>query len=762
MNNKNSLHFYFCAVLFVISVLILFPTQDIAYKTELPVVGQSSPRSIIAKISFDIPKNPQELEEEMKKAKEKVHPVFQYNDDITKRLSENFETLISQIESYKKLQKEISEANESDQKKISTASDIYQSLVRKISTTALNQLSQNDAARDTLKVIFNSMIEQGISNTLIAEQRREVTMFEEAHNISAVNHILYSRGDVVLIKNREEAIVEISQVRPKELLIDIVLEKHKNAFNANQGVSSAFYEILYVFLSPSNIIYLETETEKRKTEAAAQVHPSKGMVPRGMEIIAQGSIVTKETLEKLEAMQIALQKDQAKFLYTASYGQYLLLFMIVSTLCFYLWRFRPNKSLRSTQIWAVAIIALSQVILFRFVHDFFLTFIENEHLNPVWAYPFAFAPVLAAVLFTFRTSIAFSVWSAVLFGIFSGYDLSFCIAAFLISFTMTLVVHRIRYRIRFIQALCIGLGVFVISLAGILLLRNSMSWTSYWQNILLGTANLLLCITFISVFCNVFERIFQITTNLRLAELSDFNHPLLRRLSEYAPGSFHHSIQVGNLGEIAGERIGANTLLIRVMALYHDIGKTMRPEYFTENQRFGFNPHDNVSPYDSIKILKAHIDRGIEFAEEYNLPDPITAGIKEHHGTNVAYFFYNKAKEMYPDREVKSADFSYKGTLPQNRESAILMLADTIDAISRSMQNTTPDQLWDMIQKTIQDKMFDGQLNDSGLTIHDLKELGHGFLQGLEGSTHSRVQYPSNVFENKRKERGSGRVEAYT
>jgi len=748
--------------MFAISVLILFPAQDIAQKSELPVIGQSSPRSIVAKISFEVPKHPLELEEEMKRAKEKVYPVFQYSEEMTKRLSDDFELLMSQIETYSNLQQEISEASEANQAKISTASDLYQSLVRKISTTALNQLSQNNASRDTLKNIFNLMISQGISNTLIAEQRREVTMFEEAHNINSISNILYSRGEVVLIKNGKEIFVETSSIRPKELLIDAVLDKYKNTFSVNHGMSSAFYEILYVFLSPPNVIYLETETERRKTEAAALVNTSKGMIPRGMEIIAQGSIVTKETLERLEAMQVALQKDQSKFLYTASYGQYILLILIMVTLCFYLWKFRPARNLRFSQIWAVAIVATMQMILFRFVHDFFLAFIENEYLNPVWGYPFAFAPVLAAVLFTFRTSMAFTVWSAVLFGIFAGYDLSFCIASFLISFTMSSVVYRIRYRVRFIQALCVGLGIFVIVLAGILLLRNSMSWASYWQNILLGTANLLLCVTFISVFCNVFERIFQITTNLRLAELSDFNHPLLRHLSEYAPGSFHHSIQVGNLGEIAGERIGANTLLIRVMALYHDIGKTMRPEYFTENQRFGFNPHDSVSPYDSMKILRAHIERGIEFAEEYNLPAPVADGIMEHHGTSPAYFFYNKAREMYPDKEVKSSDFCYMGIIPQSKEAAVLMLADSIEAISRSMQNSTPEQLLDMIQKILEDKMLEGQLNDSGLTIHDLKELGSGFLQGLEGSTHSRIQYPSSVFQKRHGERGSGKVEAYS
>jgi len=752
MKNKSFIHFVVCTMVFIASVLFFFPTQDIAQKSELPALGQSSPRSIYAQISFEVPKNAQELEEEIKKAKEKVYPVFKYDEDTTKKLSENFELFMSQIENYSRLQKEISDTVMIDQDKITAASNLYRILDRKISETALKQLSQNQAARDTLKRIFHSMVSQGISNVLIAERSKEVTNFEEAHNRSSIKYILYSKDEVTLIKNNKDTTVESSSIRPKEFLIDVVLDKYKKFFGLNSGISSAFFEALYIFISP-NIFYLETETEKRKTEAVELVNPSKGMIPRGMEIISQGSIVTKETLEKLEAMQHVLQKDSSKFLYTASYGQYLLLLTIILTLCIYLWRFRPIKNIRPLHIWAICIIAITQVGLFRFIHEFFLTFIQNEYLNPIWFYPFAFAPVLAAVLFTLRTSIALAVWSSVLFGIFAGYDLSFCIVSFLVSFAMCLIVYRIRYRVKFIQALCAGVAVFIVLFAGILLLRNNMTWAGYWQNILLCTANLLLCITFISVFCNVFERFFQITTNLRLAELSDFNHPLLRHLSEYAPGSFHHCIQVGNLGEIAGERIGANTLLIRVMALYHDIGKTMRPEFFTENQRFGFNPHDNVSPYDSIKILRAHVERGIEFAEEYNLPDPVSAGIREHHGTGTAYYFYNKAKEMYPDKDVKFSDFCYRGSIPQSKETAVLMFADCIEAISRSMQNANPEQLFNMIQKTIEDKMFDGQLNDSGLTMHDLKELGEGFLQGLEGSTHSRILYPTRVFQKKRMNR---------
>jgi putative nucleotidyltransferase with HDIG domain len=734
--------------------MVLFPTQDLAQKSELPGIGQISPRTYMAQISFDVLKNPQEIEEEKKRAREKVYPVFEYNDEVTKRLSENFEQLISQIETYGELQVEITSEATADQRKIAKAGDLYQSLIRKISSTALNQLTQNEASRDTLKNIFNSMILQGISNTLIAERSRDVAMFEESHNISSVNHILYSRGDVLLVKNGKDSLVDASSIRPKEILIDAVLDKHKNAFSTNHGISSAFYEILYVFVAP-NVFYLDKETERRRNEAAEQVNVSKGMIPRGMEIVSQGSIITKEVLEKLEAMQNALQKDSSQFLYTAPYGQRILLLLIISTLCLNLWNFRTSRNTRPLHIWAVAIIAVTQVVLFWLVHDLFLTVFQSEHLNSSWFYPFAFAPVLTSVLFPLRTATALAIWSSVLFGIFSGYDLALCITSYLISFSMSLIVSRIRYRVRFMQALCVGIFIFAISLVGILLLRNGMSWSAYWQNFTAGMANLLVCVTFISVFCNVFERIFRITTNLRLAELSDFNHPLLRYLSEYSPGSFHHSIQVGNLGEIAGERIGANTLLIRVMSLYHDIGKTMRPEFFTENQRFGFNPHDNLSPYDSIKILRAHIERGVEFAEEYGLPDPIIAGIKEHHGTASAYYFFNKAKEMYPDREIKFEDFCYKNYIPQSKETAILMLADSIEAISRSMQNKSSEMLAKMIQKTIDDKMFDDQLNDSGLTMRDMKELTEGFLQGLEGSVHSRVQYPAgSVFSKKRKERG--------
>jgi putative nucleotidyltransferase with HDIG domain len=265
---------------------------------------------------------------------------------------------------------------------------------------------------------------------------------------------------------------------------------------------------------------------------------------------------------------------------------------------------------------------------------------------------------------------------------------------------------------------------------------------------------LALCIAITSVFLvHLFERIFHITTDLRLMELSDFNHPLLRKLSEFAPGTFHHSIQVGNYAELAAERIGANALLVRIMALYHDIGKTVRPEYFTENKRGDYNPHDGFGPRQSATVLVAHVTLGKVLADEYRLPDPIVSGILEHHGNNTASFFYEAAlKEALrtnPDAKLSPKPFSYPGPRPQSKETAILMLADGIEATSRAMASRgdrKPGDFAAMVHRTIQMRLSEGQLADSGLTNHVLGVLEQGFLLALEGSNHARIQYPQFKF----------------
>jgi hypothetical protein len=256
-----------------------------------------------------------------------------------------------------------------------------------------------------------------------------------------------------------------------------------------------------------------------------------------------------------------------------------------------------------------------------------------------------------------------------------------------------------------------------------------------------GSINIVACTALASVlFIHLIERIFGITTVLTLMEMSDFNRPALKRISELAPGTFHHSIQVSNLAEKVADSIGANSLLVRVMALYHDIGKTMRPEYFTENQKQGVNPHNNLDPLQSAKIIVGHVEQGAVLAKDYKIPEVVAAGIREHHGTTLIQYFFAKAVDA--GAVVDEDDFRYSGPKPQSKETAILMLADIIEATSRSMADQSAEALADMIHKTIEGRFHEGQFSECDLSIRELFKLEKAFLHSLDGTYHTRVKYP--------------------
>jgi len=758
---KKTLHFLFGWFLLSALTLALFPNQELALKAETPHLGQTSPRTIIAPISFDVLKTPQELETEKQKAMEKIYAVFEYNHDESRRIFGDLHQTLENIGKYGELQGNIARNPTSPEAKawVSEAAELFQALTKRLSTTAVQQLSQSSRARDSLSAVFQRMLMNGVSNALVASTPKAVSLYREMYNVQEVKSILYSKTEVALIKDNEEALVDIGKVRPREPMIEEAFNQLQIPFNYSQGLQSAFYEALYVFTLP-NVFYLEKESTLRRNEAAAQVNPSKGMVPRGMEIVDQGSIITKDVMDKLEALQLALQKEQASGeTPTSTYGQFLVLLMITALFCIYFLRFRGHELRKPAHVWAVILIAILQVALFRVFHGVVPDLQRPDSLLPegldvIWMYPYVLAPILITILFDTRCGLVMAAFSSAILGLLAGYDLAAALGGYLICWATVFSVNRIRYRSQYLYSMLMGIIALSVTIASMLLLRNRMSWENYWPTVAAGTAGIVFSTAIVSVLLvHLFERLFGITTNLTLMEMSDFNHPALKRLSEFAPGSFHHSIQIGNLAEKAGARIGANTLLIRVMALYHDIGKSMRPEYFTENQKQGVNPHNDLDPYESMKIIRDHVEMGKELAAEYRIPEIVAAGIPEHHGDNVVHFFYHKAKQMYKDREIDPADFRYAGPKPQSKETAILMLADSIEATSRAMGNATPEQLAQMVQETIQSRLFEEQLSQSGLTIHDLEELEIGFLQSLEGSQHTRIQYPEGVFAAARRAR---------
>ena len=744
-------------VLITALAIFLFPDKNIALQAEHPHLGQLSTRTIVSTLKFDIPKSKQEIEAERQRAEEKVSAIFGYNTDETNRISEDLKQYLQKLAQYGYLQAQISangansENSDSLQRKVQQASRIYETLKQRISVTAIRPLSQNSKARDSLLAIFNRMLEKGVSNTLIAKTETEVQLFSNNYNLQNTKALIYNKPTVSLIKDSEENTLEVSEIQPIQRRIEEAFSQLQRAFPTEQGLQSAFYEILYVFTLP-NVFYLEKETLARKQEARNKVTLIKGMVPRGVEIVAQGTPVTKEILEKLEAFQQAQQKEENARTLTAPYGQMLVFFIIITVLfCFFAFS-TATKSLRTPrQLWSLMALIALQLAVFWLMHNFSgsLNKLEMmplpEGIDLMWVYPFALTPVIAMVLYEQRVGIAFSAFSSIIFGILNGYDLAAMVAVFCVLSILTSPLMRIRYRIQFIWSILAGIVGLAGAICVMFLLRNRMGVIPFYQTLIAGSVNIMICTAIASVFfIHLIERIFGITTVLTLMEMSDFNRPALKRISELAPGTFHHSIQVSNLAEKVADSIGADSLLVRVMALYHDIGKTTRPEYFTENQKQGINPHDDNRPEYSASIIVSHVENGAMLAKEYKLPDIVTAGIREHHGTTLIQYFYYKAVEQAKaeGKTVDEAKFRYNGPKPQTKETAILMLADIIEATSRSMTDQSPEAIADMIHNTIHGRFDEGQFSECDLSIRELFKLEKEFLHSLDGTFHTRVKYP--------------------
>jgi hypothetical protein len=754
MNKKEKkIHLFIGWVLLILLSVLLFPDKNIALRAERPHLGQLSTRTIVAPFKFEVPKSEQEIQSEKARAIEKVNAIFEFNSDETTHLLRELEQYLKKLEQYGKMQASISASKDDDptvQAKVQEASRIYDQLKQRLSITAIKPLSTNATARDSLMSVFYQMMQKGVSNTLLAKTETEVNLFCNSYNIKSIKNLIYNKPFISLIKENEENPVEISEIQPMQRRIDEAFSQLQRAFSVEQGLQSAFYEALYVFTSP-NVFYLEKETEARKLDVSNKVTLIKGMVPRGMEIVTQGTPITKEILEKIDALQMAQQNEENSKTLTAPYGNILVFIIIISLLITYC-LYTPTRTMFKTprQLWSLIFLAALQLASFWVIHNLSGTLNKPDSILPdaidfMWLYPITFTPVIATVLYDARMGVAFATFSAGFFGLLNGYDLAATLTSLLVIIAVISPLFRMRYRVQFVWSMIVGAVAAAAAISIMLLLRNRFNFVTFYQTLIVASANVIIFTAVASMLLiHVVEKVFSITTVLTLMEMSDFNRPALKRISELAPGTFHHSIQVSNLAESVAETIGANSLLVRVMALYHDLGKTMRPEYFTENQKQGVNPHNNLDPYQSVKIITGHVSQGILLAKEYKIPELVASAIQEHHGTTLIQYFLHKAKELAKEtgKEVKEEDFRYKGPRPQSMETAILMLADVIEATSRSMTDTSSEALMSMIHKTILDKFMDGQFNESNLSVKELSKLEEAFLHSLDGTYHTRVKYP--------------------
>jgi cyclic-di-AMP phosphodiesterase PgpH len=379
--------------------------------------------------------------------------------------------------------------------------------------------------------------------------------------------------------------------------------------------------------------------------------------------------------------------------------------------------------------------------------------------------PYAFAPLALSVLLGrnhgLYASVFVSLWSSILFG---KVDAPLLVCGLISGFTAVYLTLQVRQRSRLIRAgLGVGIAIWFLSLTfGIigpidLFSPHGNDWKMISIQSALAIGNGILTATLVGGILPILEHLFQITTDISWLEASDLNHPLLRRMTIEAPGTYHHSLVVANLAESAAEAIGANATLCRVCSYFHDVGKLMKPEYYTENMNFERNPHDDLAPTMSALIIIAHVKEGVDLALKHGLNRQIVDIIQEHHGTSLVYYFYKRALQQQDDArtggkimnlregdvpEVREETFRYNGPKPQTKESAIISLADMVESASRSLEKPTPQKIEQLVSDLIGQRIADGQLVECSLTLADLNMIAERFRFTLMTMLHTRIAYP--------------------
>jgi len=500
-------------------------------------------------------------------------------------------------------------------------------------------------------------------------------------------------------------------------------------------IAKSFYQAIF---EPS-LQYLREETMQERNRRARNVTAIQGGVEKGEPIVRKGERITREIKRKLTSLQRA-KSDRlgSDIVWKQLGGEVLYTLLGFGFFFFYLYLLRP-------EIWSKDRSLVIVTVILGFIVALYGVVIRSPW--SLYVVPVALASVLLTIIFNSRTALLGTLLLAFTGGQMLGLDLEYTLATFFAGAFGTFSVRDIKNRGQFfVSGGLVFVGYFLVLAATWLYIDLPIG------RVLpdLGYAAIASAVTITaSLFLWTLERIFDITTDLTLLELSDTNSPPLKKLSLQAPGSFNHSLQVANLAEAAADRIGAHTLLTRVGALYHDIGKMKKPEYFVENQRAGTNPHDKLKPRMSALIIASHVKEGLEMGREENLPERILNFIPMHHGTARIEYFYRRALSQAEetDRSVPESEFRYPGPKPDSKETGILMLADSVEAASRSLDDPSPQRLENLIDLIFRERIDDGQLDNTDLTFRDLSLVKDTFLKMLLGIYHVRVKYPDQEEE---------------
>lgn len=634
-------------------------------------------KDLVASFSFAILKTTPQVTNDKREALANVLPIYRYDDQVLKEQGEGF---LNEFD----VKWRANGLNDMDREANKQAAFKFLQAIYKKGIIGLTAKHQKDGKHYDFSLLANNVSTQLSSQDVFST---ESALAYFSNNFKATD------------------------VRVKDVVVDL-MESH---------------------LKP-NIIFDENFTSMVQNSTVNSLSTTKGMVQKGELIVAKGSVIDEEVYQKLLSYKEAYEAQTKtvgdnKLVYL---GQVLLVGFIVSLLMVFLHIFRKDIFADNRQLSLLLLVITSMLLA--------LTWAIKLNLPSLYYIPFCIVPIIIRILFDTRLALNLHLLVILIAGFFVPNSFEF---VFYQTTAGMVAIYSIKNLIRREQLLISAafiLGAYFVTFVGIALLREGSFKIIDWQNFLPFVFSVLLSLLAYPLIY-AFERVFGITSDVALIELTNTNNKLLRELAFKAPGTFQHSLQVANLAEAAIFKIGGNSLLVRAGALYHDIGKMENPQYFIENQNTAVSPHDKLPYEQSAQIIIKHVHKGIEITRKHKLPETVIDFIRTHHGNTRVDYFYQSFLKNSPEKFVDENIFRYPGPIPFSKETGVLMLADSVEAASRSLKNPDAQNINDLVERIINYKLEQNQLDDCDLTLKDLETIKLIFKTMLMSIYHVRIDY---------------------
>ena len=634
--------------------------------------------NLYAPFDFAIQKSEDEIIIETKEIEVNAKLYFRYNQDIVTEVMNNFKTQIARFE----------------------PSD-------SIPDKDINQLAFDAEA------ILNSIYKEGY--------------------IEEVSENQVSREDEIIAirKNNEVSDTFFRKLYTNKEVLNLI---NTELNDANIAAKFVMVDLLADIVKP-NVFYDNVFTQRIIDNLVENISYTKGKVTSGELIILKGDVVEGKKFEMLRSLK---SESESKVWTESNYNWIVFGYTILVSLALLMLLLFLNK-------YRIEIFDDNNKVTFIFINILLMILIQTlvikYNSDYLYVVPLSVLPIVLKAFFDARLGLFAHVLTVLLLGFIVPNSFEFIYLHIIAGIVTILTVSELYKRANiFISVAQITIIYMVTYFAFSIIKEGNASQLNFDYFLMFSANGLLSFLSIILIY--IYEKLFGLVSDVTLLELSNTNSKLLRELNEEAPGTFQHSMQVANLAEAAANEIGANSMLVRTGALYHDIGKMANPQYFTENQSTSVNPHNELSPSDSAKIIIDHVIRGVELAKKNNIPDRVIDFIRTHHGTTATYYFYSKEVEMNPDDEIDKSKFQYKGPIPFSKETAILMMCDAAEAASKSIKEPTAEKIDNLIDRIINKQVEDNQFQNSNITLREIELIKKVIKKKLMNIYHVRVEYP--------------------